>query len=201
VKTDFYNDLRAYLKDLEYNPRNITGLEDICKFNEEHAEQEGGLPHVHPAWPKGQDNLLKCRDSKGREDETYRAALAYIRKKSRDEGIDAALTSVGGSPLDGLLVPLQADRMGANQVAAKAGYPVITVPVGVDGNGVPFGICIMQTAGQESSLIKYASAIEDLHRFRLKPGFLNLEADNYPLIGCSALEKEDEEWEKDKREK
>ena len=77
----------------------------------------------------GQDSFEQSLASKGVEDDTYHSALAFIRRKSREEGIDAAL-SYNGSQLGGRLVPLQAESGVACQVAAKAGYPMITVSVG-----------------------------------------------------------------------
>lgn len=120
MKTDFYNDLKAYLADLTTNPRNITSLEDVVAYNIDHTDQEGGIPGTHPAWPIGQDSFDKSLASKGVKDETYHSALAYIRKMSRENGIDAALLWEG-SCLDGLLVPVQAEDGVACQVAAKAG--------------------------------------------------------------------------------
>jgi len=120
VKIDFYNQLKAYLASLAENPWNLESLEDIIEFNKKNAEDEGGLPGLHGAWPMGQDNFHRCADSRGIEDEAYHSAVDYIRQKSREEGIDAVLRSKGGL-LDGILVPIQADGGVANQVAAKAG--------------------------------------------------------------------------------
>ncbi|WEW57144.1 amidase [Emydomyces testavorans] len=120
VKTEFYHDLQVYLSGLQTNPNQIKSLDDIVDHNRKHAEAEGGYPGLHPCWPSGQDNFEKSLASKGVMDETYHRALAYIRKKSREEGIDAAL-SWKGLKLDGLLVPVQDDGGAACQVAAKAG--------------------------------------------------------------------------------
>jgi amidase len=60
----------------------------------------------------------------------YLKALQYIRRKSR-EGVGAALLFEEGT-LDGLLVPLQADGGVTCSVGAKAGYPMISVPVSID---------------------------------------------------------------------
>ena len=56
----------------------------------------------------------------GIEDSVYHSALGYIRRTSREEGIDKALRT-NGETLDGLLVPVQADGGVAMQIAAKAG--------------------------------------------------------------------------------
>ncbi|SPO05150.1 related to amidase family protein [Cephalotrichum gorgonifer] len=183
VKTDFYNDLKEYLSSLRTNPTNVRTLEDIIAYNRERADDEGGIPGRHGAWPLGQDNFERSAASKGVEDDVYEHALEFIQRKSRSEGIDAAL-GCGGQQLDGLLVPVQADGGAATQLAAKAGYPMITIPISTKTNGVPFGLAIMQTAGREDLLVRYGSAIEDLNRGRPKADFRNIDADNYMYVGA-----------------
>jgi amidase len=183
VRMEFYHSLRLYLSGLVEKMENpIYSLEDVVAYNIWHNNHEGGIPGTHPAWPTGQDSLERCVESKDWSEEKYLEALEYIRTKSREEGIDAAL-KLGQGDLDGLLVPLQADGGGACSVAAKAGYPIITIPVGVNDFGVPFGIGIIQSAWKDHLLIKFASAIEDLVGSRSLPKFLNFEADNYPYVG------------------
>ncbi len=182
VRTEFYRSLRTYLNELEENEARIHSLEDVVAYNVQHTTHEGGIPRTHLAWPTGQDTFDRCVESKDWPEDIYLKALEYIRQKSRDEGIDAAL-QVNGDSLDGLLVPLQADGGAACSIAAKAGYPMITVPVGINNIGVPFGIGIIQTAFKEHLLVRYGSAIEDLVGRRMVPRFLNLEANNYPYIG------------------
>jgi len=182
VRTEFYHSLRSYLSGLAENEEKICSLEDVVAYNVQHTTQEGGVPGTHPAWPTGQDNFDQCLESKDWPEDVYLKAIEYIRRKSREEGIDAALRFEGDN-LDGLLVPLQADGGAACSLAAKAGYPMITVPVGINNIGVPFGMGIIQTALKEHLLVRYGSAIEDLVGGRRLPQFLNLEADNYPYIG------------------
>lgn len=182
VKKEFYQSLPKYLSTLEGNTDRVLSLEDVVAYNVRHTDQEGGVPGTHPAWPTGQDNFDRCLQSKHDSDVVYSKALEYIRRKSQDEGIDAALQHEGDG-LDGLLVPLQAEGGVACSVAAKAGYPMITIPVGVDDVGVPFGLGIIQTAWKEKSLIRYGSAIEDLVHRRHQPTFLNVGTENYPYIG------------------
>ncbi|KAH8602431.1 amidase signature domain-containing protein [Bisporella sp. PMI_857] len=182
VRTEFYHSIGKHLSSLSSNWRNILSLEDIIAYNIRHTQQEGGVPGTHPAWPTGQDNFNKCVESKDWPNDRYLEALSYMRLKSQEQGIDAAL-KFDGVDLDGLLVPLQADSGAACSVAAKAGYPMITIPVGFNSNGLPFGIGIIQTAWKEELLVKYGSAIEDLIRGRRLPKFLNLEAENYPYVG------------------
>jgi len=183
VRTEFYHSLRSYLGGLAKNEEKILSLEDVVAYNVQHTAREGGIPGTHPAWPTGQNNFDRCLESKDWPEGTYLKALAYIRRKSREEGIDAALR-FDGDNLDGLLVPLQVDGGVACSLAAKAGYPMITVPVGVNDIGVPFGMGIIQTAWKEHLLVRYGSAIENLVvGGRRQPKFLNLNADNYTYIG------------------
>ena len=182
VKTEFYQSLPNYLGTLKNNKEGILSLEDVVAYNVRHTDREGGVPGTHPAWPTGQDNFDRCLESKDDDDVMYSKALEYVVRKSREEGIDAAMRH-GKDELDGLLVPLQAEGGVACSVAAKAGYPMITIPVGVNDIGVPFGIGIIQTAWKENLLIRYGSAIEDLIRPRHRPTFLNVDADNYTYIG------------------
>jgi len=95
-------------------------------------------------------------------DETYFQALEFCQRSTREDGIDAALNYFGnGTQLDALLVP--PDVAQTYQIAAQAGYPMVTIPAGVGGvSNMPYGLALMGTAWSEASLIKWASAIEDL---------------------------------------
>lgn len=160
IKVDFYNNLRDYLS--EVNNTAIKSVEDLVQYNIDNYGSEGGLPGIHPAFGSGQDGLIASLESKGIMNETYFSALAFCQRTTREEGIDAALKYKSGT-LDGLLVP--PDVAQSIQIAAQAGYPVVTVPAGTGSeSGMPYGLAIMNTAFSEPTLIKYASAIEDLQK-------------------------------------
>lgn len=182
VRVEFYRSLRSYLSTLGENKKDILSLEDVVAYNVKHTDQEGGVPGTHLAWPTGQDSFDRCLESKDVDGTIYGKALKYIRRESRERGIDAAMRS-GEDTLDGLLVPLQAEGGAACSLAAKAGYPMIAIPVDVNDNGVPFGLGIIQTAWNEHLLVKYGSAIENLVGDRKRPTFVNLDADNSPYVG------------------
>jgi amidase len=184
VRVEFYRSLRTYLSTLGENEKGILSLEDVVAYNIKHFDQEGGVPGTHAAWPTGQDNFDRCLASKDEDETIYKRALEYIQRESRERGINAALRSGdNNTTLDGLLVPLQADGGVACSLAAKAGYPMITIPVGVNDIGVPFGLGIIQMAWKENLLVKYGSAIEDLVGPRKRPTFRNLDANNYTYVG------------------
>lgn len=62
-----------------------------------------------------------------------------------------------------------------------AGYPMVTIPAGIDAWGVAFGIGLWGTAFSEPTLIKIGSAIEDTLRRRQVPTFLEYTATNIPI--------------------
>nr|POE93030.1 putative amidase [Quercus suber] len=162
VKVDFYNNIKTYLSEL--GNTKIRSLEDLVAYNYANDGSEGGNPWPLgiPAFYSGQDGFLASLETKGNMDETYWQALTFCQYSSREQGIDAALASgQNGAIVDALLVPPDVGQ--TYQVAAQAGYPMITIPAGVHtSTGMPFGLALMQTAWREDALVKWASAIEDL---------------------------------------
>ncbi|KAK7458505.1 amidase [Colletotrichum acutatum] len=160
VKVDFYNNINTYLSELENT--DIKTFEDIIAFNFDNDGTEGGHP-----WPlgtaafySGQDGFLASLESKGIKDDTYLQAVEFSQQSTRI-GINNALTTSNGTKLAGLLVPPDVGQ--TYQIAAKAGYPMITLPAGVrSSTGMGFGLAVMQTAYGEAELVKWGSAIEDL---------------------------------------
>ncbi|OJJ45870.1 hypothetical protein ASPZODRAFT_537867 [Penicilliopsis zonata CBS 506.65] len=158
VKVDFYNDIAQYLSYL--NNTKMRSLEDIVQYNYDNAGSEGGYPGVMPAFASGQDGFLASLATKGIRNETYWQALEFCRHTSREEGIDAALRYKGQN-LTALLTP--PDFGPTYEIAAQAGYPVVSLPAGINkASKMPYGLSLMGTAWSETTLIKYASAIEDL---------------------------------------
>ncbi|KAI1364855.1 amidase family protein [Xylaria arbuscula] len=160
VKVDFYNDIKSYLSEL--SDSSIKSVEDIIRYNIDALGSEGGLPGVNSGFLGGQERFHESAGTKGVEDDLYRSALSFTQSTSR-RGIDSAL-GIGRDrekPLDALLVPT--DLQQAASVAAQAGYPLITVPAGVNNTrtGMPYGLMLMGTAWSEAVLIKWASAVED----------------------------------------
>lgn len=162
VKVDFYNNIKSYLSSLENT--DIRSLEDIVAYNYANDGTEGGNPWPRgiPAFYSGQDGFLASLATEGVMDETYYQALAFTQRSTREDGIDAALAN-NGRPVDALLVPSDVGQ--TYQLSAQAGYPVVTIAAGVHSrSGMPFGLGLMGTAWSEGTLLKAASAIEDLQR-------------------------------------
>nr|OQO27358.1 hypothetical protein B0A51_05063 [Rachicladosporium sp. CCFEE 5018] len=185
ITVDFYNNIATYLSELSNT--NIRSLEDLVQYNIDNVGSEGGTPDIHPAFGSGQDGFLASLATKGAQNETYYQALAFCQRTSREEGIDYALHN-GGSRVDALLLP--PDVAQAVQIAAQAGYPIITIPASVHSDsGMPYGLAVLGTAFSEASLVRYASAMEDLfvssgskfQRSRTPPRWSNYLDRNLPV--------------------
>ncbi|KAL8701884.1 MAG: hypothetical protein Q9201_004670 [Fulgogasparrea decipioides] len=162
VKVEAYNAINTYLSGL--SDTSIQTLDDVISYNDRNSGTEGPNRGDTAGFASGQDNLREIAATRGEKDKTYQEALEYIQNTSRKKGIDAALKPVNRDnetiELDALLI---CDRKGAGQMlAAQAGYPIISIPIGVDATGLPVGLSIHHRARKEAELIKWASAIEDL---------------------------------------
>ncbi|CAK5269247.1 unnamed protein product [Mycena citricolor] len=181
VNVDFYNNIKAYLSEL--GNTTIRSLEDIVAFNDAQAA-EGGQPNIAAAFASGQDGLLASLATGGIENSTYKQALTWCRKTSRRDGIDYALHPIIDGKqvhLDALLIPSDDNGAGTN-IPAQAGYPIVTIPIGIDEWHVPFGLSIVGTAWSEPTLIKFASAAQHaLGGRRVKPTFYAANATNIPV--------------------
>ena len=76
----------------------------------------------------GQELFIESQKKGDLTDKAYLDALAKIRKATREDGIDAVLAK---DNLDGLVGPTSGAMW---SIAAVAGYPFITVPLGLREN-------------------------------------------------------------------
>lgn len=167
-KVQTYYLMNDYLSKLTNTP--MRTLEDIVKYNNTNRGSEGGHPSDIPAFPDGQPLFEDCVKTKGIKTPEYHAALKHITSQCRENGIDAALrlnrhrdfSASRDETLDALLF-CDVKRSGI-QIAAQAGYPVITIPVSLDPDGMPVSLVLIHSKWQDGTLVKWASAIEDLFR-------------------------------------
>ncbi|HKW09005.1 MAG TPA: amidase [Gemmatimonadaceae bacterium] len=164
-------DLNAYLAALGPNAP-VKTLADVIRFNEQNAPRE--LPYF------GQE-LFEQAEKKGPLTDTkYKSARAKCLRYARTEGIDAVMSRYR---LDALIAPtmgpvwpidlVNGDGGGGGsftQPAAVAGYPHITVPMGLV-QGLPVGLSFAGRAGSEPTLFKLAYAYEQASKMRRPPTF------------------------------
>lgn len=112
----------------------------------------------------------------------YIEALSLVQSATRDNGIDKMITE---NDLDVLVAPSTAPTFlidhvygdtypggtGAGWIAAIAGYPHITVPMGTV-KGLPVGVSFMGQAGTDKSVMALGYAYEQVSQKRVIPQFI-----------------------------
>ncbi len=166
---EFKPDLAAYLE--TRTPGSARDLAGLIQFNLDHADQE--LQFF------GQEIFLLSEAKGPLTDPAYLEALAISRDGSR-ESLNEALD---GNNLDALIAPtgspawpidlINGDHFlgGSSSPAARAGYPLVTVPAGYS-FGLPVGVTFMGRQWDEPTLIKLASGFEAGTLVRQAPQFI-----------------------------
>ena len=168
---EFKAGVNAYLAE-RGNTVSVHTMDDVIAFNRANAGAE--MPYF------GQEQMERAQAMGSLDDAKYRDAVATCRRLSRDEGIDAIMAQ---HSLDAIVAPsngpswttdvINGDRYsgGNASVAAVAGYPSITVPMGfVD--ALPLGVSFIGRAWSEGRLIGLAYAFEQATKARRAPRFL-----------------------------
>ena len=110
-------------------------------------------------------------------DPEYLEARALALQLAKTEGIDRVMAE---HDLDAVLSPSYAFGSSA---PAVAGYPVMSVPVGVSPEGIPAGVWLYAGFLQEPQLLHVGYAIEQLMSPREQPEFLGAVPADPPNAG------------------
>ncbi|MCU0236433.1 MAG: amidase [Acidobacteria bacterium] len=167
---EFKDGLNRYFAGLGDGAK-VRSLAELIEFNKQDP--------VELRW-FDQKLLEQAQEKGGLEAAEYRKALESMLKAARDEGIDKLLAQ---HKLDALLAPTGAPAWKTDKVdgdhftgsssslAAIAGYPSITVPMGfVD--DLPVGVSFFSRAWSEPLLIEIAYAYEQGTKQRRAPKYL-----------------------------
>jgi amidase len=143
----------------------VKTVADLQTYNE--ADPARRMPRGQNMVDLAVSVLGAIRDDTGATDEgmeaLYEEAALHVR-----EGMAAILARTFAENEVDLLVSL------ANQhsmLYATAGYPAITVPLGLDDSGTPNGVTFIARPGEDAKLIGYAYAFEQATRYRVEPRF------------------------------
>ncbi len=159
---EFKTGLNHYLSKLS-SDMPVHSLQELISYNQKHAASSLKF---------GQDNLIRSEQNALNET-TYQLKRQEYNHPTVSQGIDYALDQHG---LDALMLPGDIDGM---YIAARLGYPLITVPAGYSAKGTidadgdstqgPFGVVFSGRAFSEPTLISIAYSFEQATLFRRPP--------------------------------
>ena len=187
LEYEFKDSINAYLAT---TPDTVTtrSLRELIAFNNEHADEE---------MPLFGQSLFEESEARGPlTDPAYIAAKAAVRFSTREQGIDRLLTEYDvnflvapSGPIAPRIDPVNGDVWpawaGAGSLAAQAGYPHLTVPMG-NVHGIPLGVSFMGSAGDDAAIIAYGYAYEQASHQRIDPHYLP-SADERPEIAAAMV--------------
>jgi len=164
------------------SPRN---LEQLIEFTANEPREMTVFDH----------SIFDAAQAKGPlTDEVYLTAKSDVTRGTGAGGIDKMmaennvdmLVSPSG-PVASRIDPVNGDVWpswaGAGNLAAVAGYPHITVPMG-DVHGVPIGFSIMAGKGQDADVLSYGYAFETIAGQRVDPKYLRSAEDRPELAAA-----------------
>jgi len=173
LKYEFKHTLNEYLAATPASVKTRT-LAELIAFNIEHADIELAL------FDQG---IFEQSEVLGGIDEpAYIEALAHIQRATRELGIDrlmqendvrvlVAPSGVISSRIDPINGDVWPSWAGAGDLAAVAGYPHLTVPMGSI-KSLPIGISFIGGKDQDAGVLSYGFAFEQATRLRPEPEYL-----------------------------
>ena len=170
--TELKQDMNAYLATLPPSVRSRT-LADLIAFNREHAATEMPL--------FGQDLFEQSEATQGLNDD-YRRARETSLRLAGAEGIDRLLrehnvvaliapTRPAAWQIDAVHGDVSPGGGPAGSLAAVAGYPHLTVPMGQI-RGLPVGLSFIGPKWSDALILSLGYAYEQASHRRIEPRFL-----------------------------
>lgn len=183
LETEFKATLNAYLAEAAEDVP-VRMLSELIAFNEANADVELAL--------FDQSLFEASEETKGISDKEYLKARDEIQKALGENGIDALLAAYEvdilvspSGPVASRIDPVNGDVWpawaGAGYMAAVAGYPHLTVPMGAV-HGVPVGLSFIGEKGADAAVLSLGYAYEQASLLRPEPGYLPA-AEARPEIG------------------
>lgn len=170
--TELRVDLNAYLAGTPPAVK-TRSLADVIAFNKAEAGRELAL--------FGQELFEQAEQTRGLDDPTYRRARATSLRAAGKDGIDRLLATHGVVALIGptmapawIIDAVHGDQVtggGAGDLAAVAGYPHLTVPMG-QVKGLPVGLSFIGAKWSDALILALGHAYELASQQRVAPRFL-----------------------------
>ncbi len=149
-------------------------LDALIEFNKTHADVELAL--------FDQSIFEESAKLGGLDEAEYVAARDAVQKATREDGIDRllaenqldAIVSPSGPlapPVDAVNGDVWPEWAGAGWLAAVAGYPHLSVPMGAV-NAAPVGLSFIGAKGADAAMLSYGYAFEQQSKKRVDPRYL-----------------------------
>ena len=169
--SEFKAGMNAYLATLGADAP-VKSVEEIIAFNVANADRE--MPHF------GQERIERAQASRPLTDPEYVSTRTAIHRGAGPEGIDRLLRE---HELDAIVAPTRGPAVLIDHIlgdvrdqgfgplmAALAGYPSLTVPMGFV-SGLPVGLSFFAGAWSEPTLLRLAYSFEQATGHRHPPTF------------------------------
>jgi len=169
LMTELKADLNAYLASTDPEQVRTRTLADVIAFNTAEPRETELF---------GQELFLRAEATTGLEDPVYVHARASSLRAAGPDGIDRMMAE---NSVIALIAPTTSrawtndrddeDNMqgSASRLAAIAGYPHLTVPMGFD-RGMPVGLSVMAGKWEDARVLSLGYAFEQRTRARRAPG-------------------------------
>ena len=185
LKYEFKATLDAYLRDAAPAVP-ARSLEEVIAFNNDNADVELAL--------FDQSIFDQSVELGGLEEAEYQEARDAVQSATREKGIDRLLAEYGvdvlvspSGPVSSRVDPVNGDVWpawaGGGYIAAIAGYPHVSVPMG-DVHGVPVGLSFIGAKDQDAAILSYGYAYEQRTGLRPSPQYLK-DAEDRPEIAAA----------------
>lgn len=173
LQAEFKAGLNTYLASAAPAVR-TRSLDELIKFNEEHADRELAL--------FDQEILIQAQQAPSVESDAHREVVAELVSAAREHGVDKLLkanevrllvmpTAKPAAPIDlaGASEP-SGGPLGAPWLPGMAGYPLLTVPMG-EHLGLPLGITFVGTAWDDAAVLQAGAAYQRAAPHHYNPTF------------------------------
>ncbi|SIN64745.1 amidase [Parasphingorhabdus marina DSM 22363] len=184
TQVEFKHTINRYLRSTDPDKVTVRSLEQLIAFNRETPEEALVLFN--------QARFLAAQARPDVTDPDYLSALHLVQKATRQDGIDKMLkdhdVEILVAPSRGpayIIDAIYGDQshggIGAGYIAAIAGYPNMTVPMG-SLHGLPIGLDLMSSHGRDSDVLAAGYAYEQASGKIVTPGYLQ-DVFEVPAIG------------------
>lgn len=174
TQVEFKHAINRYLKSTDPKKVTIRTLEQLITFNQETPEEALFLFN--------QARFIAAQARPGLDDPEYKSARDLVQKATRKDGIDRMLSEYNVEVLvapsrgpayiiDAIYGDQSHGGIGADYIAAIAGYPNMTVPMG-SVHGLPIGLDFMSGNRRDSGVLAAGYAYEQASGKIVTPGYL-----------------------------